>query len=269
MLRNHAYMGDYTVLTRLNDGPKIYLDTRELSVSGHLILDGYWEKWVTDVFKASIGPGMTVCDIGTHCGYYALIAAQLVGSTGQVHCFEPNPFHHNNLLKSKMINGFYHMKIHPYAVADQEKEMTLFSPERLIGSASLSQRAIESIATVDQINTLNVRAVQLENYLGDIHVDVFKLDIEGFEPFVLPSVLNMMDRIDHPKLFLEFNRNSWENEGFDCVQILKGITDRGYRIDLIQHNSTLVSVQPEEIVQRHSTHSHFDLLITKNHKKGE
>lgn len=264
MTRNHAYMGDYTVLTELIYGPKIYVDTRDLSMSGHIIMSGFWEKWVTDVFRATVRPGMTVCDIGSHCGYFALIAAQLVGASGKVHCFEPNPLLHDNLFKSKMINGFYHMEIHPVAVADRDKEETLFVPHHLAASASLSEKVAESVAAIDPVKPVKVRAINLENYLGDVLVDVLKVDIEGYEPYVLPSLLNMMDRVNHPRMFMEFNPKAWTDQGFNCLQLLRGITDRGYRIDIIRHDSTLSSASPDELLASPTVHTHFDLLISRN-----
>lgn len=264
MIRNHAYMGDYTVLTELIYGPKIYVDTRELGMSGHIIMSGYWEMWVTDVFRETVRPGMTVCDIGSHCGYYALIAAQLVGPSGKVHCFEPNPLHHDNLFKSKMINGFYHMEIHPFAVADRDMEATLFVPHHLASSATLSEKVSESVSALDPVKPVKVRAVNLEDYLGDMRVDVFKVDIEGYEPYVLPCLLKMMDRSDHPRLFMEFNPKNWTDQGFNCLQILREITDRGYRIDIIRHDSVLSPVTPDELLARPTEHSHFDLLISRN-----
>lgn len=264
MMRNQAYMGDYTVLTELVHGPKIYVDTRELSMSGHIIMNGDWEQWMTKVFMECVRPGMTVCDLGANCGYYSLIASHLVGSTGKVHSFEPNPFHHENLLKSKLINGFYHMDIHPVAVADCDKEVTLFTPERLMASASLSELVVHDVSSVDQVQTIKVPAVNIESYLKNTKIDVFKVDIEGTEPYILSSLLNMMDRTEDPKMFLEFNPKTWAEQGFDSLHIMREVVERGYSIQIIQHDASLVQVTPEALLTSEKNHSHFDLLLSSS-----
>lgn len=264
MNRIHTYMGNYTVLTQLIYGPKMYLDSRELSMTGHLIIEGYWEKWVTDVFRNTIGPGMTVCDFGANCGYYSMIAAQLVGSEGKVHAFEPNPFHHENFTKSKLINGFYHVQLHPVALSDRKGEIVLHSPVRLTASASAVEDLARQVAAEDKIQKIFVPSVRLQDYLPNLQADVIKLDIEGLEPIVLPDILNVMERSKDSKLFLEYNQHSWEIQGYDCLEILSKIMDKGYSINVIRHDSSLQNVTPKELVNMTINATHFDLLIARS-----
>lgn len=270
MERLHTYMGDHTVLTELIYGPKMYLDTREMSMTGHLIMEGYWEKWVTETFRMTVEPGMTVCDIGANCGYYSLIAAQLVGPEGAVHAFEPNPFHHENFRKNKWINGYYHIQLHPVAVGDCNRQIVLYSPERLSASASALEDVAKQLAPEDEIQKINVPCVRLNEYLPDLQADVIKLDIEGLEPTVLPDILNVMKRSKDPKLFMEYHPHSWEAQGYDCLKILDSITRAGYNIHVIHHNASLQQVTPQELVRMNADKKHtlngmnFDLFIARS-----
>lgn len=262
MERLNAYLGNYTYLTQLKDGPKIFLDTRELSMTAHLIADGFWESWVTEVFKECITPGMTVLDIGSNCGYYSLLAAGRVGASGRVHAFEPNPFHHENLFKSKSINGFYHLDIHPYALSDRTGEINLFTPTQLTASASLFEEIFTSAPITDTIQPVKIMAVKLSEHLPGLKADVIKMDIEGSEPLIINDVLEIMERSGESKLFMEYNQKAWQMLGHDCELILNMMVDRHYKLYIIRHDSTLLHVTPDELMNMADTSTHFDLLIT-------
>ena len=52
---------------------------------------GFFGEGLTKMILAHLKPGMTFLDVGAQLGYFTLLAAWLVGDTGQVHSFEPTP----------------------------------------------------------------------------------------------------------------------------------------------------------------------------------
>ena len=46
---------------------------------------------IVRIMEFLLKPGMTMVDVGSHVGAYALAAAKLVGATGIVHAIEPQP----------------------------------------------------------------------------------------------------------------------------------------------------------------------------------
>jgi hypothetical protein len=42
----------------------MYVDSQDFGLSPHLMLDGYWEMWVTEALVSLVRPGMVVADIG-------------------------------------------------------------------------------------------------------------------------------------------------------------------------------------------------------------
>lgn len=65
-----VYIGDGRVLTKNAYGQKMILPSFDISLTPHILMDGYWEKWITNVFIDHIKPGMTVLDVGSNVGYY-------------------------------------------------------------------------------------------------------------------------------------------------------------------------------------------------------
>src|SRR4051812_37113982 len=61
------------------------------TVSLHIFRFGFFEEALTRVVLRCVEPGGVFLDIGAHFGYFSLLAADLVGSRGAVHSFEPTP----------------------------------------------------------------------------------------------------------------------------------------------------------------------------------
>jgi len=125
-----AYLGDHTALCRILGRFKMFVDTRDIGLAGHLMLDGYWEMWVTEAIVSLVGEGMVVADIGANLGYFTLLMAELVGETGRVHAFEPNPQMAKLVEKSLSVNGFgSRVDVHQVALgAGGDEPMALFVP---------------------------------------------------------------------------------------------------------------------------------------------
>jgi FkbM family methyltransferase len=235
------YIGDNTVLTKLKYGQKIFVNTRDLSLAPHLMLDGYWEDWVSKMFLDLITPGMTVLDIGANCGYYSLLAASRVGPSGYVHAFEPNPFHHKNMIKSFNINGFNNVMLHKVALSDREGMVTLYVPPELSGDASLLNLNPGEIHQEISVNT-----VKLDEYLPDTIPDVIKIDIEGAEPLIIDSMLSITRRNPKPvEIIMEYYPKRWKTKP---ETVLKKFIENGFCIHVIDHSSKLIPVCVEDIL---------------------
>ncbi|MFC7542969.1 FkbM family methyltransferase [Siccirubricoccus deserti] len=95
-----------TILCRILGRYKFFVDCRDQGLAPHLMLDGYWEYWVSDFIWRNVKPGETVADIGANLGYYTVLLADLVGPGGRVMAFEPNPRLFDLLQRNVAINGF-------------------------------------------------------------------------------------------------------------------------------------------------------------------
>src|SRR6185369_2301405 len=99
-----AYMGD-SILCNILNRHNLYVDPLNYDMSPWLILDGFWELPTTMAIGRAIQPGWTCLDVGAWCGYYSVLMADLVGSTGRVMAYEPNPKHQRLCEHSFKANG--------------------------------------------------------------------------------------------------------------------------------------------------------------------
>ena len=81
------------------------LSTRDAVISGRIFASGEWEPHELAVLRHFVKPGMVVFDVGANIGVHTLTLAQLVGSGGAVHSFEPTHVF-ERLQRNLRLNGF-------------------------------------------------------------------------------------------------------------------------------------------------------------------
>src|SRR5262245_6918309 len=75
---------------RLRNGMEIRVPRN--SGVGRVILSGsYYEVETVALLKRLLSPGRVFLDAGANVGQYTLVGSPLVGDTGTVHSFEPDP----------------------------------------------------------------------------------------------------------------------------------------------------------------------------------
>lgn len=77
------------MLSRVLGKYMMYSLARDSSITPHLAMNGIWEPWVTMAIARHLKPGMRCLDVGACYGYYTLLMADLVTSSGYVEAYEP------------------------------------------------------------------------------------------------------------------------------------------------------------------------------------
>ena len=202
------YLGDHRALTFLQNGQKIFVDTRSIDVGTHLLLDGRWEANYMAAFGRLLRPGHTVLDIGANHGVYALVAGKQVGAQGKVFAFEPNSQLCDLLRASVSVNGLDPViQVVHCAVADTDGETVLAFDEHWAARGQI-RPDVEGVSPRDDASRRSerVRCVALDSFLGGLgrSVDVVKMDVEGSEGLVLEGMKNLIERSPHLKIMMEF-----------------------------------------------------------------
>lgn len=213
-----AYLGDETVLGRALGRYKIYLDTSDEGLSPHLMLDGYWEMWVTEAICARLGSGMIAADIGANLGYYSLLMADLVGSLGKVHSFEPNPRMARHLERSLSINGFgERAKVHPVALGATDGEGVLF----VVPPGEPKNAHLLRFAGSMQPGSTLMQTVRLDGDPDWANIQFAKIDVEGAEELVWAGSKGLLDNGTLRTVVLEFTSGRYRDPGAFIDQLLE------------------------------------------------
>lgn len=205
-LTRGQYLGRNRVLCSVLGGRKFFAIADDVGFSTHMISDGFWEFWLTLCFARHIRPGDTVVDVGANLGYYALIAAELVGEQGHVIAIEPNPSVYAFLRDTISVNGFSSRVTALNAAiggGSREDSAPFFVPHGepkngrflLKGEDARHLSASGEVFSVKTVDTVPVDSGR---------VDFIKIDVEGAELEVLGALATLLET-HRPKVVCEVN----------------------------------------------------------------
>jgi FkbM family methyltransferase len=204
-LAQPVYLGNHTALCRILGRYKFYVDTRDRGFGSNILLDGFWEMWLTQLIASYVEPGMVVFDVGANFGYYTLLLADLVGAAGKVYAVEPNPETAAYLRHSVTLNGVGNRTVIVEAAAGSvdAPSVQLCAPQ---GEPKNSYVVSEAqAAAVPDGTSYVVPQVTIDGIVATAgRVDFIKVDAEGAEGEIVTGMEDTLRRFK-PILVLEFN----------------------------------------------------------------
>ncbi|WP_244642324.1 FkbM family methyltransferase [Phyllobacterium sp. 628] len=209
---------------------KFYLDTRDRGFGSHLLLDGYWEIWLTQFCARNIRAGMVAVDVGANFGYYSVLLAELVGAAGRLLAVEPNPHAVDFLRRSIDLNGFLRRtRIEAVILGDETTGVApLFVPYNEPKNATVVEPWFIADPLVGAI--LNVPETSLDQLCASYErVDFIKIDAEGGEQRIFDGMKETI-RQHKPMIVLEFNAERYKN-GPDFIEQMMSVYGTLRRLD--------------------------------------
>lgn len=195
-------LGDGVSLARVLGRYKVYLSTTDRGFASHLLLDGYWEMWLTQFVARILKPGMVAVDVGANMGYYSVLFADLVGPQGRVIAVEPLPSTVTLLRRTLELNGFAgRSRVLAVAAGSASGAGRLHVPEGEPKNATV----VGSRVGGEMPGQGEVPIVALDDVLqGEAQIDFIKIDAEGFEEHIMLGLEATVTRWK-PSIVLEFN----------------------------------------------------------------
>lgn len=265
--RPGAYLGSHRYLTTTMYGHKLFLDSRDVSLAPHIILDGTWEPWVTALVKKLVQPGMRVLEVGSNCGWYTLLMAQGIGSEGRLIAFEANPGLAQLTFDSININGYGdRVCLHNLAASHAQGEATFRIFERHLGGGTLGIVGQEHLDRFHEtIQEITVPTVALDDFLegGDRHIDFMKIDAEGAEPLVFRGMRNLLKENENLTILMEYSFSQIKSCGFKPVAEMSPFFDLGFKAFRIETTQQLIPIELADLSQLR----HCELLLTRDAQK--
>lgn len=240
---SRVYLGDNTALCRIMSRYKLYVSTRDDGFASNVMLDGYWESWLTRYMARQVRPGQTAVDVGANYGYYSLLLADLVGTAGQLFAIEPSPDIVPLLSRSLLLNGFA-ARSEVLAVAagnaDGDKA-TLAVPAREPKNGNI---VAAEFPQQDGEVRHEVTIRSLDSLLAKVkRIDFIKIDAEGAEEAIIDGMEGIIVR-DKPNMVLEYNAARYANpEGF-LQKLLRFYGTMRY----IEYDASTVPISSERVL---------------------
>lgn len=231
-LAQTAYLGGHLALTNLDDGSLIYVDTRSADIGSHLMLRGVWEPEYVALFRRIINPGNTVFDIGMNHGVYTLAGARATGPSGIVYAFEPNPGLFDAAELSASVNGFSaRVKMYQVAAGHENGEADLEFDSNLSGGGSLFRHTPGAGSRHKHRQAVPCKVVRIDDLLPslDLHVDVMKMDIEGYEGCALKGMARILDQSPNIRIIMEWSLGMMDSTPVNAQETAAFLSARGFK----------------------------------------
>jgi len=248
-----TYLGDHTLLMQTIFGHTMYLDSRDISLTPHLLRQGCWEPDVARFFLRIVKPGMRVVEVGANVGYYTLLACSLVGPTGRVTAFEANPAAVTLTRRSLLVNGFRdRATIVEMAVTDAPGTVIIHQLDQRQGDSSLFDFSDDQLRFAgDRVTKVEVPSTSLDAFFDrDEPIDLIRMDVEGAEPLVFDGMRRILERNLRIKIMLEFFPERIERSGRQPVKFLETIKVIGFRIQTVGSRGRLQQLPIDVLAER-------------------
>ncbi|MFV1979841.1 MAG: FkbM family methyltransferase [Rhodothermia bacterium] len=175
--------------------------------------------------RRAVRPGELVLDIGAHAGYYTLLFSRLVGASGAVFSFEPDPINfavlRHNLRGSETKNvGTFNL-----AVSDRCGPVCF---HRSAGSGNHSLFPYTEPVEITTVESTTIDAFLAARARPE--VALIKLDIEGAEILALTGMRETLERYEGVSLVVEYNPRALDSAGESPENLLRTLRSLGFQL---------------------------------------
>jgi FkbM family methyltransferase len=212
------------VWAKLHDGSRLRVPIADY-VGRAVYYVGDLDRKVTRLIEMLVRPGDTVLDIGANLGVVTFPLASLVGRTGRVLAFEPNPPIAQLLQESITENRATQITLHTCALGTENGEMEMSIPGHNAGMATLDPSRFHAGSTRVRVPVRRLTDLLQQANLGPI--SLMKIDVEGFEAEVLEGGRDYLTQ--HPPAAILFESNAAGQSAVNSPTV-KTLQEWGYTI---------------------------------------
>jgi FkbM family methyltransferase len=181
---------------------KIVLNYDNGTVDQGIYLTGIFGENIIPLIEKKLDKTKTFVDIGANIGTFSLI---LSNYCKEVIAFEPLPKLYQQFQESIKLNNFTNITAHNSACGNEKTSLEITINETNLGGNTLLQHNNILAKTSKQI----VQVDRLDDVLFGQKVDVIKIDVEGYEYFVLLGAEKIITQYK-PIIFIEYSPQYYE-----------------------------------------------------------
>lgn len=241
----------------LVEGNVMFLSPADPGISTELFHFGTHEPEATGIMRrvfeqlAESSDDPVVLDIGSHRGYYAFQAADILSEAGTVYAFEPESANFEALRRGIETNGFENI----------HAERCAIGAENTTGELKTARSSNSHTLQTDSMNpekytgeTVKTEVCRVDTYLEneDIapdEVDVLRIDVEGYEGAVFEGIKEILNADSELFVFVELHPHRVESAKLHSIIDALDAAD----LRLIHASSSADSDLPDyDAVRRHT-----------------
>lgn len=241
------------------------------NMAAHLLNGSLYEPEVSVVLMRVLQDGDGFIDVGANVGFFTVLAAQLVGSTGRVYAFEPEQENFGCLAQNVALNNLSNVVTYQVAVGDQVGTTELFINSDNDGGHALWNPGAHSFNKLsrEKVVKQDVKMITLDSVLAgaDVPIKVVKIDAEGYEQHVLHGALELITRHRVPFVLAEVNRLALQQAGGSERALFQLMRHLGYCAYLMEVTkpeltSTLLEIPLHFIPQKNNPEMVYNVCFS-------
>lgn len=182
---------------------------------------GLYELDTLKVLKRLLCPGGWFVDGGANIGYFTLLAGRMVGPTGKVDAFEPDPGNRARLEAHLRDNTSANIRVHPVAVWDRSESIAMTHPTTDAFNHGMSGGYVDQSVAGERYD---VQGVRLDERVEGVP-DLVKLDVEGAEFRAVKGMSTWLTSSRPPALIIEHNEVTAKAAGYAPAELFRHITE--------------------------------------------
>ena len=154
----------------------------------------------------------------------------LVGAGGKVYCIEAHPRTYRFLRNNVALNKFTNMDLLNLALGDKDSEIR-FSDMRDDDQNRVSQNG----------SGIPVKMMRLDDVsIAEHSVELLKIDVEGYEKFVLEGARRTLERVDC--IYFESYEAHFNKYKYSCGDVISLLENSGFRLFRLSASDAIVPV---------------------------
>jgi FkbM family methyltransferase len=210
-----------------SSGTRGYISVREY-------VHGTYEPEVCQFILTHVKPGMIVCDIGAHFGYFTILMSERVGQSGRCIAIEASNDNYSRIARTLRANAISNVSLEHIAASDQKALVSFdVNPNSLMGKIAADQTHGK------QASTESVQAYDLDTFMsekGISSVGFMKIDVEGAELKVLRGARHVLQQ-SRPLLLIEVH--TFESADVLARPLIRDLGNAGYRITSLHNGASI------------------------------
>lgn len=210
-----------------DEGMVINIDTHSF-LEWYIYFYGAFRPQISKLLNRMLRPGQVAFDIGSNIGMHAMIMANRVGPTGQVHVFEPDPHPMGRLKANMNLNGLANVVLNQAAISSRTETRQLFLHDDTIGN--FANASLQAANVGRSTTTIDMKVWSLDDYVAANPIprlDAIKLLAQGEEWNALQGGIETIKRY-RPKIFFLWEPSYWARQSLCLMDAVRFFKDLGY-----------------------------------------
>jgi FkbM family methyltransferase len=231
----------------------------DIWISDVMRAGGILDRHVLGFMQCALHAGDLFVDVGANLGLFSVIGSDIVGPSGSVLAFEPDPDNTALLRKNLLLNTCKNVRVYEMALGASRR--------RGILSRSADNQGDHQISIVnDRSDVVRVRLDTMDHVVSGIRVNFVKMDTQGSEVAILKGMANILTQ--KPTMVFEFWPHGLERCGATTAELVDILARLDMRMWLLRPDGRQ-EVSPGQLKElaattfHPQTQGHADIAVVR------